>query len=148
MKFERNRCASKQMLACFVAKFGHFATIPLEDRKTVTDDWYVNHCVPKIFQATCKRCPQMGVHGLLLHHDNASMHTSAVTLDFVAANDFQLVIPPPYSPDLGPSDWFLFCQLAAEGKAVSERRRCPRIHRGRHFGHTPVNVVVCHKQLV
>ena len=49
VKFERNRCASKQMIACFFAKFCHVATIPLEDRKTVTADWYVNHCVPNIF---------------------------------------------------------------------------------------------------
>ena len=108
MKFERNRCSSKQMIACFFAKFGHVATIPLEDRKTVTADWYVNHCVPKIVQAWCKLRPRTGVRGLLLHHDNASVHTSAVTLDCVAANDFQLVIRLPYSPDLAPCDWFLF----------------------------------------
>ena len=42
----------------------------------------------------------------------------------------------------------LLCEMATEGKAVSERRRCLSIHRGRHFGHTPVNMVVCHKQLV
>ena len=46
VKFKRNRNASKQMLACFFAKFDRVATIPLEDRKTVTADWYVNHCLP------------------------------------------------------------------------------------------------------
>ena len=38
--------------------------------------------------------------------------------------------------------------MAADGKAVPERRSCPSIHRGRHFGHIPVNVVGCHRQLV
>ena len=108
VKFKRNRCASKQIIACLFAKFGHVATIPLEDKKTVTADWYVNHCVPKIFQAWCKRRPRTGVRGLRLHHDNASVHTAAVTLDFVSAIDIQLVIRPPYSPDLAPCDWFLF----------------------------------------
>ena len=51
VKFKRNRSAFKQMIACFLAKLGHVATIPLEDRKTVTADWYVNHCLPKVFQA-------------------------------------------------------------------------------------------------
>ena len=55
VKFERNRSASKQMIACFFAKFGHVAPIPLEDRKTVTADWHVNHCLPKVFQAWCTR---------------------------------------------------------------------------------------------
>ena len=38
VKFKRNRSASKQMIACFFAKFGHVATIPLEGRKTVMAD--------------------------------------------------------------------------------------------------------------
>ena len=96
------------MIACFFANFCHVATIPFEDRKTVTADWYVNHCLPKIFQAWCKWRPRTGVRGLLLHHDNASSDTAAVTLDFLDANDVQLVIHPPYSPDLAFCDWFLF----------------------------------------
>ena len=91
------------MIACFFAKFGHVATITLEDRKSITADWYVNHCLPKLFQAWCKRRPQTGVRGRLLHHDNASAHTAAVTLDFLAASDVQLVTHPLFSPD-----WFLF----------------------------------------
>ena len=108
MKFKRNRSASKQTIACFFAKIDHVATIPLEDRKTVTAVWYVNHCLPKIFQAWCKRLPRTGVRGLLLYHDNASARTAAVTLDFIAATDVQLVTHPPYSPDLAPCDCFLF----------------------------------------
>ena len=123
------------MIVYFFANFGHVATIPLEYRKTVKADWYVNHCLPKIFRAWCKRRPQTGVRGLLFHHDNASAYTAAVTLDFLAANDVRMVTHPPYSLDLAPV-------------TVSERRTCPSIHRGRHFGHIPVNMVGCHRQLV
>ena len=108
MKLKRNGNASAQMMPCFFAKFGHVAIIPLDDRKTVTADCYINLCLPKIFQAWCKRRPQTGVRGLLLHYDNASAHTAAVTLDSLAANGVQLVTHPPYSPDLAPCDWFLF----------------------------------------
>ena len=110
VKFKRNRSASKQMIVCFFANFGHVATIPLEDRKTVMADRFViivNHCLPEVFQAWHKRRPLLGVRGLLLHHDNASAHTAAVTLDFLAANDVQLVTHPPHSPDFAPCDWFL-----------------------------------------
>ena len=88
VKFKRNRSASKQMIACFFAKLGHVVTIPLEDRKTVTADWYVNHRLPKVFQARSKRRPRTGVRGLLLHYDNAGAHTAAETLDFLSASDF------------------------------------------------------------
>ena len=92
----------------FLCKIGHVATIPLENRKTVTADWYVQQTVHKIFQAWCKRRPRTDVHCLLLYHDNASADTAAVNLDFAAANDVHLVTHPPYSPDLAPCDWFLF----------------------------------------
>ena len=91
VKLKKNRSASKHMIAYFFENFGRVATIPLEYRKAVTADWYVNHCLPKIVQAWCKRRPRTGVCGLLLHHDNASVHTAAVTLDFLAACDTQLV---------------------------------------------------------
>ena len=122
MKFKRNRSASKQMDSLFLSKFGHLAIIPLEDWKTVTNEWYVNHCLNKIFQAWLKRLPQIGVRGLLLHHDNASTHTAAVTLDFLAQMMFS------WSPIrtliftwLSPL-WLVFVPFrrkAAEGKAVS-----------------------------
>ena len=47
-KKKKKKC-SKQMVACLFADFGHVATILLEDTKTVTADWYVNHCLPKVF---------------------------------------------------------------------------------------------------
>ena len=46
------------MIECFFAEFGHVATIPLEGRKTITADWYVSYCLPKVFQAWCKRRPR------------------------------------------------------------------------------------------
>ena len=79
-----------------------------QDRKTVTAVWYVSHTVPKIFQARCKRPYRTDVRCLLLHHNNASADTAAVTLDFLAASDVHLVTHPPYSPDVAPCDWFLF----------------------------------------
>ena len=91
-------------MTCFFAKFGHVETIPLEDKNAVTADWYVNHCLLKVFQAWSRRRLRTGVRGLLLHHDNASAHTAAVTLDFLAASDVQLVTHPPYSPDFAPCD--------------------------------------------
>ena len=116
MEFKRNRSASKQMIACFFTKFGHFATAPLGDRKTVTADWSFNHCLSKVFQVWCKRRPRKGARGLLFHHDNASAHTAAVTLDFLAASDVQLVTHPPCSPDLAPCDWFLFLSVKRQSK--------------------------------
>ena len=91
-------------LFCFF-KFGHVATILLEDSKTVTADWYVNHCLPKVFQAWCKL---NGVPERVSVIYCASTHTTAATFDFLATSDVQLVTRPPHSPDLASCDWFLF----------------------------------------
>ena len=86
-------------------------------------DWYVNHTVPKLFQAWCKPRPRTDESCLLLHHDNAREDTTAVTLDFVAASDVHLVTHPLYSPDLAPCDWFMFPSVKWQLKGkISERR--------------------------
>ena len=79
VKLKRNRSASEEKIACFFAKFSHFATIPFEDRKTITGDWYVNHCLPKVLKACCKRVS-------VVYYSIITM--PAVALDFLAALTF------------------------------------------------------------
>jgi len=47
----------------------------------------------------------------LLHHDNARPHCSALTQDAMTSLKFTVVPHPPYSPDLTPSDFWLFPKL-------------------------------------
>ena len=78
----------------------------------------INHCLPKAFEAWSSRRPKTGTRGLLLHHDNASAHTAAKTLDFLAENSVQLVSYPPYSPDLAPCDFFLFPKVKEKIRGI------------------------------
>jgi len=47
----------------------------------------------------------------LLHHDNARPHCSAQTQDAITSLKFTMVPHPSYSPDLAPSDIWLFPKL-------------------------------------
>ncbi len=49
--------------------------------------------------------------GVLLLHDNAPVHTSRVAKAAVNKNGFVELSHPPYSPDLAPSDFYLFPNL-------------------------------------
>ena len=49
--------------------------------------------------------------GVLLLHDNAPVHKATVSIAAVHDCGFTLVSHPPYSPDLAPSDYFLFGDL-------------------------------------
>jgi len=51
---------------------------------------------------------QAGKNTFLLHHDNARPHYGAQTQDAMACLKFTVVPHPPYSPDLAPSDFWLF----------------------------------------
>ena len=79
----------------FLRKIGHVATIPAEDKRTVTADWYVYHCLSKVSEVWCQRRPKAGLRGLSLHHDNANAHTAATTVDFVNESDLQPLPHPP-----------------------------------------------------
>src|SRR5262249_36762454 len=49
--------------------------------------------------------------GVILHHDNARPHTGRMTLAKIKEHGWNLLLHPPYSPDLAPSDYYLFRSL-------------------------------------
>lgn len=46
--------------------------------------------------------------GIFLLHDNARPHTCSVATAAIEKAGFSVLDHPPYSPDLAPSDYFLF----------------------------------------
>lgn len=55
--------------------------------------------------------PVSGLSGLFLHWDNARPHVSALTQGVAEELGLTMLSHPPYSPDLAPSDFFLFGNL-------------------------------------
>lgn len=108
VKVKRVRSVGKKMIASFFSKSGSVANIPLEDRKTVTADWYTTICLPKVFEKVRQNRPRSNI---VLHQDNASSHTAAKTKAYLKASNVELLEHPPYSPDLAPCDFFLFPRL-------------------------------------
>jgi histone-lysine N-methyltransferase SETMAR len=52
--------------------------------------------------------PQSAHKKILFHHDNAPAHFSGVVATKLMELGFQLIPHPPFSPDLAPSDYYLF----------------------------------------
>jgi len=48
---------------------------------------------------------------LWLLHDNAPIHTSHQTIETLSNTGFEMIAHPPYSPDMAPSDFYLFQHL-------------------------------------
>ena len=66
-----------------------------------------------------KRRPATGLRGLCLIHDNAPAHKCVLVQDFLKEEKVAQLSHPPYSPDLSPSNFFLFSLLK---KFLSDRR--------------------------
>lgn len=49
--------------------------------------------------------------GIVLLHDNARPHTARVTTDLLNTFGWDVFGHPPHSPDLAPSDFYLFTHL-------------------------------------
>jgi [histone H3]-lysine36 N-dimethyltransferase SETMAR len=107
-KVVRSRSVSKKMIACFVSKTGHVASIPLEDRRTVNAEWYTTICLPTVFSELRKGNKRRRI---ILHQDNASSHTAQQTRTYLTTQNVELMSHPPYSPDLSPNDFFTFPKI-------------------------------------
>ena len=55
-----------------------------------------------------KKRPHMAKKKILFHQDNAPCHKSIKTMAKLHELNFELLPHPPYSPDLAPSDYWLF----------------------------------------
>ncbi|GFS95404.1 uncharacterized protein NPIL_598891 [Nephila pilipes] len=93
-KVVRGRSTSKQMIACFFGINGHVATVELEQRRTVNSEWYTTICLPEVIGEIRKKQKNRRI---ILHHDNASSHTSTQTKAFLTERKIELMGHPPLS---------------------------------------------------
>ncbi|GBP42201.1 Histone-lysine N-methyltransferase SETMAR [Eumeta japonica] len=56
---------------------------------------------------------------ILLHHDNASLHTANKTMSFLTSEEVKLVIHPAFSPDLASCDFFIFTKIEVLMKGLT-----------------------------
>ncbi|CAH1961620.1 unnamed protein product [Acanthoscelides obtectus] len=107
-KVIRSRSVLKKMVATFVSKAGHIATIPLNEQRTVSADWYTTICLPQVITELRKINTESRI---ILHQDNASSHTAQKTRQYLTEENVELLDHPPYSPDLNPNDIFTFPKI-------------------------------------
>ena len=70
-------------------------------------EYFINQILEQI---NCKTSEERETVGqkLILHFDNARPHTSKKVMDYLKENSMIRAPQPPYSPDIAPSDFYLF----------------------------------------
>ena len=109
-KFKTQPSAGKVMATVFWDAKGIIMLDFLPKRSTITGVYYAN-LLDQLRTAIHEKCWGKLSKGVLLQQDNTRVHTCKVAMDAVERNWYELIPHPAYSPDLAPSDFFLFPNL-------------------------------------
>lgn len=102
--------AGKVMASVFWDAHGIIFIDYLERGQTINSEYYIALLERLKDEITNKR-PHLKKKKVLFHQDNAPCHKSIKTMAKLYELGFELLPHPPYSPDLAPSDFFLFANL-------------------------------------
>lgn len=107
-KFKVTPSAGKVMVTVFWDMQGVLLVEFLPKGETINSERY-KQTLRKLAVAIRRKRPDM--KNVILHHDNARPHTAHATIADIATRGWVVLPHPPYSPDLAPSDFFLFGPL-------------------------------------
>ena len=102
--------AGKVMATVFWDAQGVIMLDFLAKKSTITVAYYANLLDQLRTVIREKRRGKLS-NGILLQQDNARVHTCKIAMDAVERNGYEIIPHPAYSPDLAPSDYFLFPNL-------------------------------------
>ena len=109
-KFKTQPSAAKVIATVFWDAKGVIMLDFLPKRSTITGVYYAN-LLDQLRTAVREKRRGKLSKSVLLQQDNARVHTCKVAMDVVERNRYELIPHPAYSPDLAPSDFFLFTNL-------------------------------------
>ena len=118
-KFKTQLSAGKMMATVFWDAKGIMLDF-LPKRSTITGVYYAN-LLDQLRTAIREKRRGKLSKGVLLQQDNARVHTCKVAMDAVEQNGYELIPHSSYSPDLAPSDFFLFPNLKKDIRGLHFR---------------------------
>ena len=98
----------------------------LQTGQTIDCNLYCQQLM-RLKQAIKKKRPELiNRKGVVFHHDNARPHTSLMTRQKLKELGWEVLMHPPYSPDLAPSDYHLFrsMQNHLNGFTLNSKEAC------------------------
>ena len=102
----------------------HYELLPYG--QTLNSDLYCQQ-LDRLNAALMQKRPSLINRGrIVFHQDNARPHTSLVTRQKLRQLGWEVLLHPPYSPDLAPSDYHLFLSIANElgSRKLATRESC------------------------
>ena len=119
-KFKTQLSAGKVMATVFWDAKGVIMLDVLPKRSTITGVYYAN-LLDQLRTAIREKRRGKLSKGVLLQQDNTRVHTCKDAMDAAERNGYKLIPHPAYSPDLAPSDFFLFPNLKKDIRGLHFR---------------------------
>lgn len=108
---ERKTIQSKKyMLTVFWNPNGFALIKVLPDDMPFNAEYFINEILQELYEKT-STIPNKGDRKVTLHFDNARPHTARKVTQFMEEHHMKKAPQPAYSPDIAPSDFFLFGYL-------------------------------------
>lgn len=93
----------------------------LQRGETITADKYCDQ-LSRVDAAIRQNRPALiNRKGIIFHHDNARPHIAYKTLSKLRELEYEILQHPPYSPDMAPTDFYLFQSLS---NSLSGKKFC------------------------
>lgn len=99
--------SEKYMVTIFWNPNGFLIVEAMDDNMKFNSDYFINEILEQISIKTTEDQEKFG-QNLILHFDNARPHISKKVKKYLEENNMKRAPQPPYSPDIAPSDFFLF----------------------------------------
>ncbi|CAK9816246.1 Histone-lysine N-methyltransferase SETMAR [Anthophora plagiata] len=128
-KFKVQPSAGKVMLTIFWDLQGPVHCDFLENQRTINSQYYSEMLEHKVRPAIRSKRRGLLSKGVILQHDNARPHTAQLTRDKLQELGWEVLPHPAYSPDLAPSDFYLFGPLqdALRGKRFANNEEVKEV---------------------
>ncbi|KAA6387882.1 MAG: putative mariner mos1 transposase, partial [Streblomastix strix] len=111
LQTERRTVASKKIMLTAMFTGSTFWLLDFKPGKGgINADQYINEILKTVEQDMLIDLDN-AESGVQLHIDNAPCHNAIITRNYIDESIFERVPHPPYSPDLAPSDFWLFGEL-------------------------------------
>ena len=109
-KFKSQQSAGKVLVTVFWDSVGVILVDFMSKRATINSDVYIDTL--KKLKARVRRVrPALEMSKVFLQYENARPHTSLKTREIISSFGWTTISHLPYSPDLTPSDFYLFRPL-------------------------------------
>lgn len=107
----RDRFEHKNMFSIIFKSTGVLHVQCIKRGETINSDYYIENCLGPAIQEINKQRPTSGTTNMKFLHDNARPHVTESVRTFLDQNGITIIDHPPYSPDLAPSDFWLFDKI-------------------------------------